>query len=63
MKKLLTIIAEVELEDDITEEIEGYILGGIRSSVEAHFCDDEGLRDCVIKKAEFTERTMRKRTQ
>ena len=53
MKKLLTIVAEVTLEDDFQEEFTEYILNGLKNDVELHFTDVDGDRECKIIKLEL----------
>lgn len=53
MKKILTIVAEVTLEDDFQEELQEYILNGLKNAVECQFSDADGDRDCKITKLEF----------
>lgn len=54
MKKALTIIANVTLEDDFQEEFTEYILASIKSYLEMQFSDVDCNRDCKIVKLELT---------
>ena len=53
MKKILTIVAEVTLEDDFQEELTEYILNGLKNVVEGQFIDVDGDRECKIIKLEL----------
>lgn len=54
MKRTLTIIADVTLEDDFQEEFAEYILASIKSYLEMQFSDVDCDRDCKIEKLELT---------
>lgn len=54
MKKTLTIIANVTLEDDFQEEFTEYILANIKNCLEIQFSDVDFDRDCKIVKLELT---------
>lgn len=53
MKKTLTIIANVTLEDDFQEEFTEYILASIKNCLEMQFSDAECGRDYKIVKMEL----------
>lgn len=53
MKKALTIIANVTLEDNFQDEFTEYILASIKSYLEMQFFDVDYDRSCEIVKLEL----------